>query len=282
MSNSPPRLTDRAALERARHRTRPDALFLHDLAAERFEETLETVNRSFTDVAIVTGHPEFWQDRFPGARVVADTDTLDLSEGAHDLVLHAMALHWADDPVGQLVQSRRALRPDGMFLGAFPGGRSLAELRQVMAEAETLARGGLSPRIAPMMELRDAGGLLQRAGFALPVADADRFDVTYADAQALMQELRAMGETNALAARDRAPLPPSMIRAVGALYGDRFPAPDAPNRIAATFEIVHLSGWAPADSQPKPLRPGSASSRLADALGSSEQPLRDDSPESRD
>ncbi len=240
------------------------------------------VKRSFTRMAIVTGHPEFWQGRFPRAKVVPDRPTLDLPPGAHDLVLHAMALHWADDPVGQLVQCRHALVPDGLCLSVSLGGQTLTELRVALAEAETRLSGGLSPRIAPMLELRDGGALLQRAGLALPVADAERLAVTYEDALALMRELRAMGEGNALAARHVRPPGRAFFAEAGALYADRFPAADGPGRVHATFELIHLSGWSPAADQPQPLRPGSAGARLADALGTSERPLRDEKAPRRD
>ncbi|WP_375260332.1 methyltransferase domain-containing protein [Palleronia sp.] len=275
MTTAPPQLTDRAALARNRARATQDALFLHEIAAEQLEDRLQMVKRSFQDVAIVTSQPDFWAARFPHATVVGDTPTLDLQPATHDLVLHAMALHWADDPVGQLAQARRALRPDGLVLSVSFGGRTLSELRAVLAEAESRILGGLSPRVAPMLEIRDAGALLQRAGLALPVADTEKLTVSYADALALMHELRQMGEANALAARDRR-IPPRMLFAEAArLYHDRFPNADDPTRIHTTFEFIHLSGWAPDESQPQPLRPGSATTRLADALGTTEHPARD-------
>lgn len=282
MSQTPPRLADRAALDRNRARVRPEALFLHEIAAEQFEDRLGMVKRSFTKVAIVTGHVSFWKSRFPAATVLADTPTLALAPDTFDLVLHAMALHWADDPVGQLVQCRRALVPDGLCLAVSLGGQTLSELRVALAETETRLSGGLSPRVAPMLELRDAGSLLQRAGFALPVADAERLTVTYRDALALMRELRAMGESNALARRDARPGRSELFTEATAFYAEHFAAEDNPGRIRATFELIHLSGWAPAADQPQPLRPGSAQIRLADALGTSEHPLRDDKAPGRD
>ncbi len=273
----PPRLTDRAQLARNRARIRDEALFLHEIAADQLQERLKEVNRSFTDVAVVTGAPALWAARFPGARVVADNDRLDLPQGAHDLVIHAMALHWADDPVGQMVQCRRALRPDGLFLGVTPGGQTLSELRIALAQAETSLRGGLAPRVAPMAEIRDLGGLIQRAGLAQPVADSDSYTVTYRDLPALMRELRAMGEGNALATRDRRPLRRAVLDEAARLHAQSFPDPDDPDRIRATFELIYLSGWAPHESQQKPLRPGSAQARLAEALDTAEGTLRDDS-----
>lgn len=272
----PPALTDRAALARHRARAVSDrgqspALFLHEEALVEVQERLATVNRAFTNPAIVTGFPEFWARAFPQARVVADDPVLALDPGAHDLVVHAMALHWADDPVGQIVQCRHALRPDGLFLGLAPGGQTLAELRAALAEAEAEICGGLSPRVLPMGEIRDLGALVQRAGLALPVADSVPVPVTYKDAFALMHDLRAMGETNALAARHRQTPPRALFPAMAAGYAAAFPASDG--RIRATFELIVLTGWAPADSQPRPLRPGSARTRLAEALGTREMPL---------
>lgn len=277
MTTTPPRLTDRAALARHRARAVPDALFPHELAADQIEDRLGMVKRTFTQIAVVTGAPGPWRARFPEARIVEDAEVLDLEPGRHDLVIHAMALQWADDPVGQIVQCRRALVPDGLMLAVFPGGRTLTELRAALAEAETAVTGGLSPRVAPLPEIRDAGALLQRAGLALPVADVDRSIVTYADALALMHELRAMGEASALAARDRRIPPRALFEQAARIYAEAYPAADDPDRIRATLDLVHLSGWAPAEDQPQPLRPGSASSRLADALGATERPLRDNS-----
>ena len=266
---NPPRLTDRDALIAHRRRA-ADApvLFLQEAAADAVEERLEEVNRSFKDVAIVTAWPEVWADRFPQATVVSDDETLALKADAHDLVIHAMTLHWANDPVGQLVQCRRALREDGLFLATLFGGQTLQELRAALAQAEVGVTGGLSPRVAPMAEIRDVGGLLQRAGFALPVADSDAFSVSYRSPWHLMQELRGMGEGNALADRLRHFTRPSVLREAARLY--RGSGSEADGRIAATFDIIHLAGWAPGADQPKALRPGSAKTRLADALGTTE------------
>ncbi|WP_424966088.1 SAM-dependent methyltransferase [Dinoroseobacter sp. S375] len=267
----PPRLTDRTAL--AAHRARAcrgggPELFLHREALSELQERLSEVNRSFTKPAIVTGFPAFWAEAFPDATVVADTDLLDLEPGAHDLVIHAMALHWADDPVGQLVQARRALVEDGLLLAVSFAGDTLRELRISFAEAESRLRGGLSPRVAPMGDLRDLGGLLQRAGFALPVADLSPRQVDYATPLHLMRELRAMGETNALDQRDRRPLRRDVLAATLDLYATEFPGDNG--RVRATFQFAFLTGWAPSENQPQPMRPGSASHRLADALGTVE------------
>ncbi len=268
----PPDLTDREALSRNRRRASAEpAMFLQHEALTEVKERLREINRQFTSPAIVTAFPEVWNS-FSAARVVPDDPVLDLTEAAHDLVIHAMGLHWADDPVGQLVQARRALRPDGLFIAVFFGGQTLAELRAVLAEAEVAISGGLSPRVAPMAELREAGGLLQRAGFALPVADSVTRNVTYASALHLMRDLRAMGETNALASRNRRPLGRTVLTEAMRLYQAKFASG---GRISATFELIFLTGWAPSADQPQPLRPGSAAQRLADALGTKETPAGD-------
>ena len=259
---TPPTLTDRPALARSRARARES--FLHDEAAADLQERLSVVNRRFTKLAIVTGHPAPWAAAFPDAVVVPDDEVLALAPGGFDLVIHALSLHWANDPVGQLVQCRHALMPDGLFLGVLFGGQTLSELRSALAEAEAALRGGLSPRVLPMAEIRDLGGLLQRAGFALPVADGRLIDVSYASAFHLMRELRAMGEANAMAARSRRFAPRALFAEAARIYAQAFPAPG--DRIRASFEMIFLTGWAPHDSQPKPLKPGTAQMRLADAL----------------
>jgi len=266
-----PRITDRTALVRNRARAEPDALFLQEHAADELQERLIEVNRTFTSVAIVTGFPDFWAGRYPDAKIIADEETLDLAPQSHDLIVHAMCLHWANDPVGQLVQTRHALKPDGLLLCTLLGGQTLHELRASLAEAETVVAGGLSPRIAPMGEIRDLGGLLQRAGFALPVADSTPLTASYANAFHLMQDLRKMGENNALAQRIKHATRRNVLTEAAAIYAENFR--DAEDRIAATFEFITLTGWAPADSQPQPLRPGTATTRLADALGTTETQL---------
>jgi SAM-dependent methyltransferase len=265
----PPILTDRPALVRQRRRARE--MFLQREALAEVQERLIEVNRTFTAPAVVTGFPTLWADMMPGAVVVADDDTLDLGVAAHDLVIHALCLHWADDAVGQMVQCRRALRADGLFIGIMFGGQTLHELRSALAMAEAEVTGGLSPRVLPMGEIRDLGGVLQRAGFALPVADSFTRRVIYRDAWHLMRDLRAMGEGNALAARLRHPTRAAVLMRAAAIYRDTHAGPDG--RIPATFDLICLTGWAPADSQQKPLRPGSAAQRLADALGAPEVPL---------
>ena len=189
-------------------------------------------------------------------------------DGTLDLVVSALALQLVNDLPGVLVQIRRALKADGLFLAALLGGETLTELRQSFAAAESEIEGGVSPRVAPFAELRELGGLLQRAGFALPVADADRVTVRYDSVFPLMHDLRRMGATNALTARRRTPLRARDLAAHGGNLCQRFA--DADGRVRATFDIVWLSGWAPHPDQQQPLKPGSAKKRLADALGTRE------------
>ncbi|WP_316979768.1 methyltransferase domain-containing protein [Shumkonia mesophila] len=205
--------------------------------------------------------------------LAADEERLPFAEGVFDLVLSNLSLHWVNDLPGALVQIRRALRPDGLFLGALFGGATCRELRQALAEAEIAQEGGLSPRVSPLAEVRDAGNLLQRAGFALPVADSDTLTVSYADPLKLMADLRGMGEANAALARRRTPTRRATLAAAAKRYQSLFAAADG--RVPATFEVIYLTAWAPHPSQQKPARPGSAKARLADALGVPEIPAGD-------
>lgn len=196
--------------------------------------------------------------------IVIDEELLPLAPEGFDLVVSVLALQNVNDLPGTLVQVRRILKPDGLFLAAFIGGETLTELRQCFAQAELELSGGISPRVAPFVDLRDLGGLLQRAGFALPVADVDRVSVRYGDPVSLMRDLRAMGLANALVERSRKPLRRAVLMRACALYMERFAGTD--RRVTATFDILWLSGWAPHESQQKPLRPGSARTKLADVL----------------
>jgi len=208
-----------------------------------------------------------------GARVACDEEALPIGEARLDLVVGCLSLHWVNDLPGALVQIRRALKPDGLFLAAMLGGDTLIELRRAFLEAEAAEEGGASPRTSPFAELADAAALLQRAGFALPVADCDTITVTFPDPFALMRDLRAMGETGASLARrkgfTRRATIFAMVERYRALFGDKA------GRIPATFQAIFLTGWAPDADQPKPLRPGSARARLADALGTEERPAGD-------
>jgi SAM-dependent methyltransferase len=199
--------------------------------------------------------------RAAGLPVAADEEWLPFAEGAFDLVVACLSLHWVNDLPGALVQIRRALAPDGLFLAALPGLPTLQELRTALAETEVELRGGLSPRVSPFPDLRDGAGLLQRAGFALPVADAEQIDLRYRSPLALLADLRAAGEGNAVLARDTRTPPRALFPLAAARIGG-----DAP----ATLRLVMLTGWGPATTQSKPARPGSATARLADALGTVE------------
>jgi SAM-dependent methyltransferase len=206
-----------------------------------------------------------------GPRLVLDEERLPFAEASLDLVVSTLGLHWSNDVVGALVQAQLALKPDGLFLGAFLGGATLTELRQSLVAAEAEILGGAGSRVSPFAEVADAAGLLQRAGFALPVADVDRVTVSYEHPIRLLADLRQMGETSVLAERHPKPMTRALLARASELYVERFAGPDG--RVPATFEIITLTGWAPHESQPKPLRPGSAKMRLADALGTVEHKL---------
>lgn len=285
-----PLIFDRALLVRRRTRAAPSAKahdFLLRRAVDDLSERLTAIKRQFSTAAVIGAHhgllSRALKDRCaipkiistescapllaacPAPRVLCDEEILPFADGSLDLAASALSLHWVNDLPGTLVQIRQALRPDGLFLAAVLGGETLHEMRTVLMQAEIEATGGAGPRVAPMADVRDFGALLQRAGFALPVTDADIVHVSYASAFDLMRELRMMGAGNVLAERPRRPLPRQVLLRAAELYAERFPAPGG--RITATFEIIYLTGWAPHESQQKPLRPGSARMRLADALG---------------
>jgi SAM-dependent methyltransferase len=283
---------DRRLLRRRQQRARTlgAETFLLDRVAEELGERLNAVVRTF-DRAVDLGTPtdavrcvlaesgkvgsivaaasaSEGEAVFP--HVAADEEALPFANGSLDLVVSALALQFVNDLPGTLIQARRALKPDGLLLAAVIGGDSLTELREAFAAAESEIEGGLSPRVAPFADVRELGGLLQRTGFALPVVDSDRLTVRYDSVFALMHDLRRMGATNVLSERRRTPLKRATLRRLAEIYAERFSDPDG--RLRATFEIVWLSGWAPHESQQKPLKPGSAAHRLADALGAREIP----------
>jgi SAM-dependent methyltransferase len=285
-----PVIFDRALIRGRRRRAAAlgPATFLLDRVAGDLAERLAAVLRRF-DFAVDLGTPgepvraalaglgsvgtivkaEATHDAMQARPlVVADEETLPFRDGALDLVVSALTLQFVNDLPGVLVQIRRALKPDGLFLAALLGGETLTELRQSFTEAESDIEGGVSPHVAPFADLRDLGALLQRAGFALPVTDTDRVTVRYDSVFNLMHDLRRMGATNALVARRRTPLKRATLLRMAEIYARRFA--DSDGRIRATFEIVWLSGWAPHPDQQKPLKPGSAKTRLADALGARE------------
>lgn len=240
--------------------------FLHRIAFDEVQFRLAEINRRFTDTAVISGFPEIWQNFLPDARQLRDDEVLDLAPRSLDLVIHALALHEANDPVGQIIQAARALRPDGLFIGIAIGGESLAELRDALRRAEVEVAGGLSPRLLPMAEIRDWGGLLNRAGLALPVADQISQQVSFRDLVHLGQELRGMGQGNTLSARARHFTRPSILMRAAQIMSLDYADPDDPARIRTGFDLIFLTGWAPAENQQKPLRPGSAKVPLAEAL----------------
>lgn len=201
----------------------------------------------------------------PGGGLVADDEVLPFKNEAFDLVVCALNLHYVNDLPGALAQIRRTLAPNGLFLAALIGGQSLQELRICLTQAQEELEGGASPRVAPFADLRDLGGLLQRAGLALPVTDCDSLVVRFPSALHLMRDLRFMGAANPLVAGARRPLRRATLLRAAALYAEKFSDPDG--KVRATFEIIWASGWAPHESQQKPLAPGSAQAKLSDALG---------------
>lgn len=285
---------DRRTVRRHRERAAPAwprHSFLVEEVAERLADRLLDVNRSFPLALDLGAHGGETGRRILGVKgvervvamdlahglvaradgpaVVGDEEALPFADGAFDLVVSNLSLHWTNDLPGALIQARMALKPDGLFLGAMLGGDTLFELRRAMMEAEMESLGGLSPRLSPFAEVRDAGGLLQRAGLALPVVDTETITVAYRDPLALMRDLRAMGETNAVLARNRRPPPRDLFPRMVEHYVRLFAEPDG--RVPATFQVLWLSGWAPSETQQQPARRGSAGARLADALGTVER-----------
>jgi len=287
------RIFDRRTVRRRRDRTAsrfPEYDFLFREVADRLADRLADITRSFATAIELGSRNGIVRravaglgriDRLVeadlsaamvadgGLAVVADEECLPFAPAAADLVLSNLSLHWVNDLPGTLVQIRRILRPDGLFLAAMLGGDTLRELRRALIEAEEATSGGAAPRVSPFAGLADAAALLQRAGFALPVADTDTITVTYADALSLMRDLRGMGETNAILARPGGFTRRTTLLEATARYVELYA--DEQGRIPATFQILYLAGWAPHESQQRPLAPGSADKRLADALGTQER-----------
>ena len=263
------RRRQRAAIEAA-----PDADFLLRRNAEDLADRLGAVERRFGQAAAIMGAAEHARAALLGSGKAGEvmlvatntTEALELEPASLDLAVSLNALDTANDVPGLLVQMRRALRPDGLLLAAFAGNGTLAELRECLLQAETELSGGASPRIHPFADVREAGALLQRAGFALPVADIEQAVVRYDDMFALLRDLRAMGATNVLAQRSRRPATRALFLRAAEIYAERFADPDG--RIRATFTTIWLSGWVPHASQQQPARRGSATASLADALKS--------------
>jgi len=294
----PIRIFDRALLAQRRRRAAPDATaheFLLERVADDLAERLAIVRRQFPLAANIGAYHGVVSRRIrgiagverivdvdatesllryaPDMRLLADEEALPFADASLDLAVSALSLHLVNDLPGALVQIRRALKPDGLLLASMLGGASLNELRSAWLEAEAEVSGGASPRVAPFADVRDMGALLQRAGFALPVVDSETVTVTYADPLALMRDIKGMGASNMLHARRRTPVTRGLLLRAAEIYAERFAG--AGGRVPATFEILTLTGWAPDASQPQPLRPGSATARLADALGVKEQKLEE-------
>ncbi|MCR9257983.1 MAG: methyltransferase domain-containing protein [Alphaproteobacteria bacterium] len=293
-ASHPALIFDRDAVRAHRDRAAPrydDYAFLKREVAQRLAERLEGINRTFNRVLDLGAHDGSLGEallatgkvgwvaaadpsggmarRNTGPALVADEEVLPVKPGSLDMVASALSLHWVNDLPGALLQIKQALRPDGLFLAAMLGGETLSELRACLAEAESAVEGGISPRISPMADLRDAGALMQRAGFALPVVDSDVITVTYGDALSLMRDLKGMGESGADRARLNRFTRRRTLLEAARLYQERYAGPDG--RIPATFQVLHLTGWSPAATQQQPLRPGQAKTRLADALGAVEK-----------
>lgn len=299
-----PDIFDRALLARRRARAAPGARrheFLLRHVGEDLADRLSIIRRSFPTalnlgahtgavsrrlrelgtigVMIDADHAPAMLAHCDGPSIAADEELLPFGPATLDLVVSGLALHLVNDLTGALIQIRHALKPDGLLLASLLGAGSLVELREALLVAETELEGGATPRVAPLADVRTLGGLLQRAGFALPVADADTVRATYAHPIELMHDLRAMGASNALVRQYRKPLTRRVLQHACEIYADRHPAPGG--GVLASFEIVTLTGWAPAPTQQKPLRPGSATTRLADALGVPEgtpRPRKKESP----
>jgi SAM-dependent methyltransferase len=283
------RVFDRNLVEQRRRRAlraaAPDADFLLQHAGSDLATRISVVERRFDRVAVIdddagavaaklsaTGKVGAIEATAIGVAGEAAAETIALEPESVNLVVSALSLHLTNDTPGVLVQIRRALKPDGLFLAAVPGAGTLQELRESLLAAEAALTGGASPRVIPFADVRDYGALLQRAGFALPVADVETLTVRYDSLFQLMFDLRAMGMTNPLAGRSMRPVSRGFFEAAAEISADRFSDPDG--RVRATFSIVYLSGWAPDESQQRPLKPGSAKARLADALKTKEQKLR--------
>ena len=286
MTEQRPEIFDRALHFRRLARRRGSAEHvLAQTVGNALVERMEEITRRFDDVRVITPHADLLAGVNEAlgrvARVVAvaplPDEDLRLAPACCDAVLDLLDLHAVNDVPGRLAQVRRALRPDGLYLACFFGGDTLTELRQAWIEAELETGGRISPRVAPMVDVRSAGALLQRAGFALPVVDVDRAKLRYADALSLMREVSRLGMSNILRDRSRTPVTRRLLLAATKHYGNR--NADAGGRISATLDLVWITAWSPHESQPKPLRPGSAERRLADALGATETKLRADPPD---
>ncbi len=280
---------DRPLIKRRRGRMGDDHFLLARCADDCADRLLD-VNRTFSN-ALILGNPQFtrgllaqlpdgkitavtladFSDNLETGVVFADEEALPFEPDQFDLIISALGLHHVNDLPGALVQINRALKPDGLFLGALFGGATLTELRQSLYGSEDALYGGITPRVSPMVDFTQGAALLQRAGFALPVVDTDKVSVNYANPMRLFTDLKAMAETNALMARSKKPVSKRFLTKTAQIYAEQFS--NADGKAVASFEILWLTGWAKHPDQQKPLKPGSAKTRLADALGVKETKL---------
>ncbi len=277
MADAPPQIFDRALyVARAKRARRLGPDILSRTIAVELSERLDVITRNFAKAAVIAADPAPIAARLRDSGKAAEVaelepsadERLPLAPESLDAIFSILDLQTVNDVPGALIQMRRALKPDGLFLACLFAGDTLTELRQSWLEAEARLTGGASPRVAPMIDVRELGSLLQRAGFALPVADLDRTIVRYADAVALIHEIRGLGLSNVLTGRSRRPVTKSLLAEVAATYQRRFA--DTDGRIRATVEVAWAIAWSPHESQPKPMKPGSAKMRLADALSTKE------------
>jgi SAM-dependent methyltransferase len=272
MTGAPPLFDRGLAARRRARKAKPEPDILTRTIAEELVERLSFVNRRFEAACLIAAEPDAIAQRLLESGQVKAVerhtpsagDDLSLPQGRFDAIFSVLDLQTFNDVPGALIQMRRALKPDGLLLACLFAGDTLMELRQSWLAAETAVTGGVSPRVAPMIDVRELGGLLQRAGLALPVADLDRTIVRYADPVALIHEIRELGLSNSLTGRSRAPVSRRLMAAAIGHYERNFA--DADGRIRATIEVAWITGWAPHESQQQPLKPGSAKARLADAL----------------
>ena len=266
-------IIDKEALARSRLRSDKEDNFLQKLAVQEIKDRLEFVKKRFEKILVICGNPYYWQKTFRGADFISDDEILKFPRTGYDLVIHGMSLHYSNDPVGQLIQCRSFMENGGLLLGIFLGGQTLNELRASITSAEIELMGGISPRVLPMIDIRDAGSFLMRSGFSLPVVDISVSEIDYKKPLDLLYDLRKMGETNVQKHR----LKKFSHRKLFALASDKYiESQNSKNkRIKATFEFITITGWAPSQDIPKPLKRGSATMRLADALNVKEEKLKD-------
>lgn len=266
-------IIDKEALARSRARSDKKDNFLQKLAVQEIKDRLKFIKKRFEKILIICNNSYYWQNAFNEADFISDDEILKFPRADYDLVIHGMSLHYSNDPIGQLIQCRSFMEKGGLLLGIFLGGQTLNELRAAIASAEIELTGGISPRVLPMIDIRDAGSFLMRAGFSLPVADISVNEIDYKKPSDLLYDLRKMGETNVQKHR----LKKFSHRKLFSLTSDKYiQSQNSKNkRVTATFEFITITGWVSSQDTPKPLKRGSATMRLADALNVKEEKLKD-------